>query len=367
MDELPDFSNSPLFREMERVLRAGSGPVNWELARQVAAAAAAGDTPVTEPSGFDEAVRLAEIQMAEASGLPVPAGIATTSAVGRSDWIAAAIATLTGCVEPAAEALSEGFTGLLPEGAAGLGVFQQQIGGLMLGAQVGTAIGQRAQDALAGWDLVVPPVGSDHLRFVAPNIDALARDGGVDVLGLRQWVALREVALRSIYATPWLRQRFIDATTDFAGSMRPDASALRDKLATLDPSDPDAMQQLLGGGEELLSIELDDEARIKLARVQSLIAVIDGHAEHLRQQVADRLLGGAGVFETAATAPEGDPILGLFGVEFTAAHRRVARDFCDGVALDAGTQALARMWQAPEALPSMVELEEPMLWMARSL
>jgi hypothetical protein len=33
--------DAPLFREMQRVMSASSGPVNWELARQVAVASAA--------------------------------------------------------------------------------------------------------------------------------------------------------------------------------------------------------------------------------------------------------------------------------------------------------------------------------------
>src|ERR671929_16770 len=36
------FGRIPLFREFARLMATGAGPVNWELARQVAVAAAAG-------------------------------------------------------------------------------------------------------------------------------------------------------------------------------------------------------------------------------------------------------------------------------------------------------------------------------------
>jgi putative hydrolase len=367
----PDFSDAPLFREMERVLRSGSGPVNWELARQVAVAVApAGpDEPAPGPqddSLFEQAVRIAELQVAETTGLTPPSGIATAQAIRRHEWVESTVATLTGCVEPAAKAMAAAFGDAMPEAAGSMAMFREQIGSLLLGAQAGTAIGQRSANALAAWDLVVPPVGIDHLRFVAPNLGALAIE---DPIELRQWVALREVALRFVFARPWLRERFVATTTDFASSIRTDTSQLRERMEGLDPSNPEAMQSLLSGEDPAFSIQLDDEGRIKLARVQALAATIDGYAEHIRQRVGDRLLTSGSRLEEAVREPsaEADPVFGLFGVEFTAEHRHLGRDFCDHVALDAGSEALARMWDDPESAPSMVELEEPMLWMARSL
>jgi len=44
---------------------------------------------------------------------------------------------------------------------------------------------------------------------------------------------------------------------------------------------------------------------------------------------------------------------------------RLGRAFCDHVADATDELTLARVWESAEALPSMPELEEPRLWLAR--
>ena len=60
----------PLFREIQRVLLSSPGPVNWELARQVAIATASWGTDDPQPAegdtlGLVETVRLAELAVAD--------------------------------------------------------------------------------------------------------------------------------------------------------------------------------------------------------------------------------------------------------------------------------------------------------------
>src|SRR5215207_9882735 len=47
------FRDAPLFRELQRVMSASSGPVNWELARQVGVANAVEAGPDAEPTEGD--------------------------------------------------------------------------------------------------------------------------------------------------------------------------------------------------------------------------------------------------------------------------------------------------------------------------
>ena len=83
------WNDVPLFREIQRVLRSSSGPVNWELARQVgiATASSSGEDPAPDPDdlrGFEEAVRVAELQVAGFTGLEPPTDIPTVEAVRRT-------------------------------------------------------------------------------------------------------------------------------------------------------------------------------------------------------------------------------------------------------------------------------------------
>ncbi|MGH2728243.1 MAG: hypothetical protein ACRDKS_14845, partial [Actinomycetota bacterium] len=64
----------PLFAELAKVLSWTGGPVNWDLARQIAVALAAGEEAVHEVSRSDtdelgESFRLAELWLAEGPGL----------------------------------------------------------------------------------------------------------------------------------------------------------------------------------------------------------------------------------------------------------------------------------------------------------
>ena len=43
---------------------------------------------------------------------------------------------------------------------------------------------------------------------------------------------------------------------------------------------------------------------------------------------------------------------------------RLGKAFCDAVVAEAGTEALNGIWQGPEALPAMAELERPLEWLA---
>ena len=67
----------PLFREIQRVLLASPGPVNWELARQVGIAVASWGAEDQQPTqedlaGFMQTVRAAELELKEFTGISSP-------------------------------------------------------------------------------------------------------------------------------------------------------------------------------------------------------------------------------------------------------------------------------------------------------
>src|SRR5438046_4282757 len=85
------FSDIPLFREIQRVLMSSTGPVNWELARQVGIAvvtSAGEDLPPTaeDRRALEDTVRAAELHVAEFTGLPQPTEVVTVEALRRADW-----------------------------------------------------------------------------------------------------------------------------------------------------------------------------------------------------------------------------------------------------------------------------------------
>src|SRR5205823_4082780 len=106
------FADIPLFRELQRVLLSGSGPVNWELARQVgmAVSASAGEDPAPSEEdrrSLEDTVRAAELQVAEFTGLPQPPDVVRVEVLRRAQWIERGVQGLTDLVEPAAARMAE--------------------------------------------------------------------------------------------------------------------------------------------------------------------------------------------------------------------------------------------------------------------
>ena len=64
----------------------------------------------------------------------------------------------------------------------------------------------------------------------------------------------------------------------------------------------------------------------------------------------------------------GDPIFErLLGIEMKREQYERGRAFCDTVVEQTDEPTLARMWESAEALPSLPEIEEPRLWLARTV
>jgi putative hydrolase len=377
------FADTPLFRELQRVLASSSGPVNWELARQVGIAGAQDGRDDPTPTdddrrGLEEAVRVAELQVVAFTGLESPGDVARVQPVRRAEWVAANTEELRDLLEPAAEraahAMEEVAGGVqLPEEAAmfGAGPMLAQLSPLLMGAQVGTVLGILGQRAMGRYDVAVPTAGTSELRFVVANIEAFERDWSLDPREFRTWVALHEVTHRFEFARPWIAARFRELLTDFLSTLTLDVEAMRSKLETLDAANPEALQGLMDGEEGLFGAVLDDEQRIKLGRLQAFMAAAEGYADHVSHALGVELLPSHDrIREALRRRNEGqdaDPMFErLLGVEMKRAQYLAGRTFCDRVVelTDEGT--LARMWDSAEAMPSLPEVEEPRLWLARS-
>ncbi len=375
------WNDVPLFREIQRVLLSSSGPVNWELARQVGIAAASWGREDPRPSeadrrSFEEAVRVAELHVATLTGLEPPHDVPVVKAVRRADWITENLEGLRRLLEPAAAKLAEAVAraqrAQLPEGAPpGAMQLLEQLSPLLLGAQVGTVLGALAQQVLGQYDVAVPrPGGAGTLLFVVPNVAAFERDWSLDPTEFRTWVAIHEVTHRFEFARPWALPAFRELLEDFLATLEIDLEDLARRLGSLDPSDPDQMREILEGDEGLFGTVLDAEQRIKLGRIQAFMAAAEGYGDHVMHAVGRRLLATYPRIEEAMRryreTEHGDPIFErLLGVEMKREQYRAGRAFCDAVAELAGEEVLARMWDSPDALPSLPEIEEPRLWLAR--
>ena len=182
------FADVPLFREIQRVLLAGTGPINWELARQVGIASATwgqDDPAPTEEDrqGLEGAVRMAELTVAELTGMDAPPEVTRVRAVRRAEWVEANVRGLQGLFEPTAERMARALQtarGEEPaeaaEGAQMLEAVLERMTPLLMGAQVGAVLGALGQRVLGQYELPLPRADQPALLFVIPNIAAFENE-----------------------------------------------------------------------------------------------------------------------------------------------------------------------------------------------
>ena len=102
-----------------------------------------------------------------------------------------------------------------------------RMGGVMFGAQVGSALGKLADEVLMSTDVGLPlaPAGTGVL--VPQNVAAFADGLDRPADEVRLFLALREAAAQRLFAhVPWLRQQLQDAVHAYARGITIDREAI---------------------------------------------------------------------------------------------------------------------------------------------
>ncbi|HZD37171.1 MAG TPA: zinc-dependent metalloprotease, partial [Actinomycetes bacterium] len=296
------FSRIPLFREFARLLSGEPGPVNWELARQVAVATAIGaDTlggapalPVPkfspepgEQRAWDDHLRLAELWVDPVSSLPGPGHPLVAQPTSRADWAEGALRGFRPLIEPGASRMADSLgpgagAGMPPE----MGQMIGRLGGLIVGLQVGTVVGQLSQLVLSRYDLAMPANDRGRLVFLSENVQAFEQSSGLPRDQLRLWLACHEVIRqRLLTGVSWFEEHLYRLVKEMAALTEPDPSGLMDRLQTLDVNRPESIQELLEGGGEGLTSPPSPALQAATARLEVLLALADGYALVLSERV----------------------------------------------------------------------------------
>ena len=375
------------------------GPVNWDLAKDVARQAAAGDDPSIGPAeqaAVADAIRLAELWLDPTTSFPA----ATTSARAwsRAEWIEATLPTWTTLVEPVAAKVVEAFSGELTGGlAAGLGdlgggtgfgipglpglpagespgelsemaapllSMMRQMGGVMFGSQVGQALGTLSREVVSSTDVGLPLAGVGHAALIPAGIEAFGAGLGVAPGEVRLYLALREAACHRLFAgAPWLRGRLLAALDDYARGITVDAERMQEAFGSIDPTNPESLQDALTGG--LFEPENTPAQQAALGRLEMLLALIEGWIDDVVSQAADgRLAGAAALGETvrrrrASGGPAEQTFGTLVGLQLRPRRMREAAQLWRLVREARGTDGRDALWEHPDLLPGMDDLDDP--------
>lgn len=373
------FGDVPLFRELQRLLAAGEGPVNLEIARQVANALIQGlpETPAATHSfgSYAEAARSTELLLAGYTRLTVSEPVLARS-ITRAAWVASTLEGWRWLLEHLSNALS-GQAGAFAESTGAevnpMGAVMTQIAPLLLGIQAGTLVGHLASGSLGRYDPLIPRNDDGRLFFVAANVERVADEYSLDPDGLRRWLALHDVARHLVLSgVGWIGPYFRSLFFELLDSMEIDTSELQSRLTDLQTRGPEALEQGLGS-EQMLPLVPTERHAGALARLRAFVAVVEGYSRHAASVVAGEILDGAdkleeGVTRHQAAASPGQTMLsGLLGVSFDRPLEAAGSTFAAAVVKLRGVAALNRTWEAPDNLPSLPEIRDPFAWMERVL
>ncbi|WP_173041388.1 zinc-dependent metalloprotease [Phytohabitans flavus] len=347
----------------------GSGPVNWDLARQVAVSQLGAADPavnIYERNEVDEALRLADLWLEPAAALP--SGIRTSVAWTRNEWIYNTLDVWRKLCDPVAGRMVAAMGDLVPpEARAQLGPMQSMVttlGGALFGGQLGQALGSLAAEVLSAGDIGLPLGPAGTAALVPTNIKEYGEGLELPLDEVRLYVALREAAHQRLFQhVPWLRGHVLTAVETYAAGITVNREAVEEAMGRIDPTNPESMQAMALEG--IFTPEDSPAQKAALARLETALALVEGWVCHVVDQAAgDRLpnvvrLGEAFRRRRAAGGPAEQTFAALVGLELRPRRLREAAALWAALTEHRGTAGRDALWGHPDLLPSEEDFADP--------
>jgi putative hydrolase len=348
-----------------------SGPVNYDLARQLASSAIGFVAPVPEKTGaaIADAVHLAETWLDGATALP--AGTTKAVAWTPNDWIDNTLETWKRLCDPVAEQISAVWASALPEEAKSMAgpllSMMSQMGGMAFGSQLGQALGKLSREVLTSTDIGLP-LGPKGVAALLPEaVESFAEGLEQPRSEILTFLAAREAAHHRLFShVPWLASQLLNAVEAFAKGMKIDMSGIEEFAAGFNPeslTDPSQMEQLLNQG--IFEPKATPEQTAALERLETLLALIEGWVQTVvTDALGDRIPGASALNETmrrrrATGGPAEQTFATLVGLELRPRKMREAAVLWERLTQAVGADARDAVWQHPDLLPSSEDLDEP--------
>lgn len=362
---------SQLGQMLSQASQHSSGPVNYDLAKQLALQqinSGGRDQPPSagQHDATTEAFRLAELWLDPVTTFPVGAqSVRTWSA---KDWVDSTLPTWRRLCDPVARQVSSAWTDMLPaeakQNAGPLLSMLGQMGGMAYGSQLGSALGQFASEVLTSTDIGLP-LGEPRTAALLPsNIDRFTQGLDRPANEVLVFLAAREAAhLRLFSHVPWLRQRLLATVEEFAHGIRVDPNAMEELAGKVDPSNPASLEEAMRSG--LLEPRSTPEQKQALTRLETLLALIEGWVDLVvGEALGDRLPGADALRETlrrrrASGGPAEQAFATLVGLELRPRQLRAAATLWRGLTDRHGVEQRDSVWNHPDLMPTSADLDDP--------
>ena len=376
-------------RQFADLLSYSGGPVNWELAKNLArhAIVAKGDPSVlgNERAAVTDAVRLADLWLDGVTTFP--SGIRKVEAWSKSEWLEATFPVWTTLCGPIAAKAVDAMGSMLAfdpstvdadmpaemkamlqgmGGLTALAPMMRQLGGAMLGGQLGTALGELAGEMATSTDIGLPLAPEGTAAMLPSGVAAFGEGLEVDLGEVRLFLALREAAHHRLFGhVPWLRQHLLGAVEAYAAGITVDVNRIRDSLPELDMDNPEESLRAALSGEGLLRPEDTPQQKVALHRLETTLALVEGWVATVVSAAAEsRLEHGVALAEAirrrrASGGPAERTFATLVGLELRPRMLREAAALWADVTRARGTEGRDALWAHPDLLPTADDLEHP--------
>jgi coenzyme F420 biosynthesis associated uncharacterized protein len=340
--------------------------VDWPLARQVARFAAGSGGPVATARKLSDQVAAAQSEVSRYTGLSADGQLPPAELIDRATWVDLNLESLSRLLDPVAARLDQRLDAAGPlAGALRIGA------SATLAAEVGLVMGYVSQRVLGQYELsLLAPEVPPRLLFVTPNLERAAREMQVDRASFEGWVAAHEVTHALQFAgVPWLRDHLGALVGQYLETV--DVRIERGAAGGLPRIPrPSVLVERFSAGGLVALVQTRDQRRL-MRRLQALMAVIEGYSEHVMDALAPRLVSQHDQLReamerrrAARSAPE-RVLQKLLGFDLKLRQYQVGRRFCERVVGAHGIAGLNRVWEGPEALPTLSELSRPEAWHSR--
>ncbi|UYO98136.1 zinc-dependent metalloprotease [Microbacterium sp. M28] len=326
-------------------------------------------------SSLADAFGLANLWLGEATTISELAD--SPRVLTRGEWVEQTLPVWKEIADPVSTSIADALTSALDaqvpddmrQVVQGAGRLMRGLGSSVFAAQFGQVLGNLSLEVVSGGDVGIPVLPAGTAAIIPQNLTAFGEGLEIPEDQIALYLATRELAHARLYRhAKWLHLHVMSQITDFARGVEVDVEALEDVASRLDPSNPEELRAAIEGGA-LLPAQTEAQ-RESLARLENVIAMIDGWVDVVTAEATSRLPDGVRIAEAARRrravgGPAEDALGALVGLKLRPRRLREAAAMWRAVTDAVGIAARDSLWDYPDLMPDASDIDDPTALIAR--
>jgi coenzyme F420 biosynthesis associated uncharacterized protein len=297
--------------------------------------------------------------VSEGTGLELP-GDPDTQIIGRLEWVDRNVASFQHLIEPATRKLVESRDG---------GDERKKSLDKVVETETSALLGVLSRRVLGQYELVLPTgEDGDSVVYVGANLLQMERTHQFRPEDFRFWVALHELTHRAQFlGIPWMRGYFrglveelVEASGVESGQLRSAVSEVVDRARSGSPIiDERGIFGLVATQEQSQIVD----------RVQALMTLLEGHGHYVMDRIGAQHLKSQERMSRVLKNRRKDKRTAAFfritGLEMKVNQYEKGERFIRTVEAESEWSTINLAFRGASSLPTLAEIEDPLLWLRR--